>query len=130
MMIELLRSGRSVRFVARGASMWPSIPSGSRLEVQPCPASDLKVGDIAAFELGAQLVVHRVTQVMPEGIRLQGDNRERSDGEIPADQVLGRATVVERRRLHLRWPRRGELRRAARALLRRLVPRLSRWGTR
>ncbi len=123
-MIELLRSGQSVRFVARGASMWPSIPPGSRLEVLPCPAGELKVGELAAFDRGGQLVVHRVTRLEAGGVRMQGDNREVSDGEISAEQVLGRATVLERRSLHVRWPRRGELLRAGRALWRRLAPRL------
>ncbi|MEY2936226.1 MAG: hypothetical protein RL033_6975 [Pseudomonadota bacterium] len=125
-MIELLRSGQSVRFIARGASMWPNIPPGSRLEVRPCPATELKVGELAAFERHSQLVVHRITGLTPVSVRLQGDNSERSDGELRPEQVLGRAMVVERRRLHLRWPRPGELRRAGRALLRRLLPRLSR----
>lgn len=125
-MIELLRSGQSVRFIARGASMWPSIPPGSRLEVRPCTVTELKVGELAAFERQSQLVVHRITALTLGGVQLQGDNSDRSDGELPPDQVLGRATVLERRRLHLRWPRPGELRRAARALLRRFVPRRSR----
>lgn len=126
MLIELLRSGQSVRFAARGSSMWPSIPSGSRLEVRACRAAELRVGDLAAFEQRGQLVVHRVTQVSPGGVRLQGDNRQRSDGHVPAEQVLGRARVLERRRLRWRWPSSSELLRAGRAVLRRLVPRLSR----
>lgn len=125
-MLELLRSGQSVRFIARGSSMWPSIPAGSRLEVQPCPAMDLKQGELAAFTRHGQLVVHRVTRVTAGGVWLQGDNREISDGHVPAEQVLGRANVLERRRMHLRWPRPGELLRAGRSLLRRFAPRLSR----
>ena len=84
------------------------------------------MGQLAAFERGGQLVVHRVTRMTAQGVQLHGDNRERSDGWLAPEQVLGRASVLERRRLHLRWPRRGELLRAARALLRRLAPRLSR----
>lgn len=126
MMIELLRSGQSVRFIARGSSMWPSIPAGSRLEVQPCSAAQLARGELAAFTRHGQLVVHRVTRVTADGVWLQGDNREISDGQVPAGQVLGRASVLERRRMHLRWPRFGELLRAGRALLRRFAPRVSR----
>ena len=33
MILELLRSGETVQFRARGRSMWPAIPSGSRIEV-------------------------------------------------------------------------------------------------
>lgn len=124
LLIELLRSGQSVPFIARGSSMWPSVPSGSRLEVQPCQAAELQVGELAAFEWQGQLVVHRVTRSTPDGVLLQGDNRERSDGHVPAARVLGRARVIERRRLRLRWPRRSELLRAGRSLLRRLAHRL------
>lgn len=126
MLIELLRSGQSVRFIARGSSMWPSIPAGSRLQVQPCPATELKVGELAAFARHGQLVVHRVTRVTADGVWLQGDNRAVSDGHVPAEHVLGRASVLARRGLHLRWPRPGELLRAGRSLLRRFAPRLSR----
>jgi len=74
MIIELLRSGQSARFIARGGSMWPSVPARSQIEVEPCPAAQLRVGQLAAFERGGQVIVHRVTRVAPEGLHFQGDN--------------------------------------------------------
>jgi hypothetical protein len=118
----MLRSGQRVRFIARGGSMWPSIPSRSRLEVEPCGAAQLQVGQIGAFEHAGRLIVHRVTQVTADGVCFQGDNLDHSDGIIAPGQVLGRARVLERRRWRLRWPLPGELARACRALLRRLEP--------
>jgi len=120
LIIELLRSGQSVRFRARGSSMWPAIPSGSRIEVQPCAVSELEVGQLAAFEREGQVVVHRVQSVTPEAVHFLGDSLERGDGCIASERVLGRARVLERRRIHWRLPRRGEVRRLWRVLQRRL----------
>lgn len=126
MLIELLRSGQSARFIARGGSMWPSVTAGSQIEVEPCPAARLRVGELAAYEHQGQVIVHRVLQIGPEGMRFQGDNLDRSDGVVAPSQVLGRARVVARRRWRARWPEAGELARALRALLRLTAARLSR----
>ena len=120
MIIELLRSGQRVAFCARGGSMWPAIPSRSRLEIEPCAAAELRVGDVAAFERDGAVVVHRVTSVTAAGVHFQGDTLEREDGCIGSDNVLGRARVIERRPLHFRLPRPRDIRRALRALRHRL----------
>jgi hypothetical protein len=102
--IELLRSGRSVQFRARGRSMWPAIPSGSRVEIIPCPPAELEVGELAAFERGGEVVVHRVQGRSRAGIQFAGDSRAVGDGCIDTADVLGRARVIERRPLRLRVP--------------------------
>jgi hypothetical protein len=102
--------------------MWPAIPSRSRVELEPCRAAQLQVGEVAAFEREGQVIVHRVTRVTPKGAHFQGDNCDHSDGHIDSSQVLGRMRAIERRPLRLRWPRQREIRRACRALLRRLEP--------
>jgi hypothetical protein len=116
--IELLRSGQSVQFRARGSSMWPSIPSGSRVEVTPCAAAELEIGELAAFERRGEIVVHRVHGKSPEGVFFAGDSRETSDGCIAETDVLGRARVLARRRLRLRIPSFWHLSALWRALLR------------
>jgi len=117
--IELVRSGQSVQFRARGSSMWPTIPSRSRVEVSPCPVSELQVGQIAAFERAGQIVVDRVQRISPEGVFFAGDSRDAGDGCIAPAHVLGRARVVERRELHFRLPGRWHLRWLWRTLVRR-----------
>jgi hypothetical protein len=126
MIIDFLRSGQNARFIARGGSMWPSVTAGSQLEVEPCPAAELRVGQLAAYEHQGQVIVHRLVRIAPEGLYLQGDNRDRGDGVVTPGQVLGRAHVITRRRWRARWPQAGELARALRALLRLTVARLSR----
>jgi hypothetical protein len=119
-----LRAGASVELPARGGSMWPLVPSRSRLEIEGCPTAALAVGQLAAFERHGRVVVHRVTRVTPDGVHCQGDNLDQPDGIIAPGQILGRARVVARRRLRARWPRPGELTRAVRALLRMTAARL------
>jgi hypothetical protein len=116
--IELIRSGQSVEFRARGGSMWPAIPSGSRVEVTPCSPDELEVGELGAFERGGEVVVHRVQGSSPEGVFFAGDSRDAGDGCVAPARVLGRARVIARRRLRLRLPGLWHLRSLWRALLR------------
>jgi Peptidase S24-like len=120
LIIELLRAGETVQFRARGQSMWPAIPSGSRIEVVPGSIAKLRVGQVAAFERAGQVVVHRVERVGPDGVHFGGDALGRGDGRIAPEQVLGRVRVLERRPLSVRLPRPGELTLLWRALRRRL----------
>lgn len=116
--IELLRSGQAVEFRARGRSMWPAIPSGSRVEITPCAPAELEVGELAAFERSGQVVVHRVQRKSGAGIHFAGDSRAAADGCIAAADVLGRARVIARRPLRLRMPNLWHLRWLWRAALR------------
>lgn len=120
-LLELLRSGEVVRFQARGHSMWPSIPSHSRLEVRPAEAKELRVGQIAAFERDGRVVVHRVRAINEDCIELAGDALVHGDGSIPRERVLGRAHVLKRRPLELRLPTSRHLRILLRALSRRFL---------
>lgn len=115
--VAALRDGQTVRWVVRGGSMWPAIPDGSEVEVTPCAAGDLRVGEVAAFCRGESLVVHRVIARAGGGLRFRGDSLRRDDGAVAAGDVLGRAKVL--RRAPLRWtrPRRDKLLGAARAAL-------------
>lgn len=120
--LELLRSGETVRFQVRGQSMWPAIPSHSRVEVRPSEAAQIQVGQIAAFERQGRIVVHRVRAVSAERIEFAGDALKRGDGSVARELVLGRAHVLRRRPLELRLPKLRHLRIVMRALSRRLVP--------
>jgi hypothetical protein len=119
--IELLRSGETVRFYARGCSMWPSITESSELEVRPHEAADLRVGQIAAFERQGRVVVHRVRAVGAEHLEFAGDALTRGDGPVERARVLGKAHVLRRRPLRLQLPRLAHARLFWRALRRRLV---------
>jgi hypothetical protein len=119
--IELLRSGQTVRFRARGHSMWPTITSRSEIEVRPQAASALRVGQIAAFERQGRVVVHRVRAVAAGHIEFAGDALTRGDGPVEHARVLGKVHVLRRRPLRLQLPRLGHARLFWRALRRRLA---------
>jgi hypothetical protein len=119
--LELLRSGETVRFQVRGHSMWPTIPSHSRIEVRPSEAAEIRVGQIAAFERQGRVIVHRVRAVSAECIELAGDALKKGDGSVAREHVLGRAHVLRRRPLSLRLPKLRHLRILVRAVSRRLV---------
>ncbi|HVZ31246.1 MAG TPA: hypothetical protein VG963_02415 [Polyangiaceae bacterium] len=118
-LIALARSGERVRFRALGRSMGRAIPSRSLVEISPCTGSELAVGQIAAFERGGRVVVHRVAALKPGAVQFASDAQGLGDGWVAFENVLGRAHVVER-------PRRG-LRAASLALLRRLLPRVRKY---
>lgn len=122
--VELLRSGQSVQFRARGSSMWPTIPSRSRIEIIPCAGTALAIGELGAFERNGQVIVHRVLRVGVEGVLFGGDSRRADDGVITHEQVLGRARVIERRRLRWRLPTLRHVVWLGRALSKRVVS----WG--
>ncbi|MET0413675.1 MAG: S26 family signal peptidase [Polyangiaceae bacterium] len=108
LIIELLRAGKPARFRARGGSMWPRIPGGSLIEVTP--GVPRAAGELVAFERAGRVVIHRVLQITAAGVVAQGDALERADGVIVHERVLGRAQVIERRRLRWRAPSVSELR--------------------
>ncbi len=126
MIVELLRSGETVQFNARGLSMWPAITSKSRILVQPCLPAELRVGQIAAFERDGRIVVHRVERVSHAGVHFSGDTLERGDGCIANENVLGRATILARRPLVWQLPQWAHARLIWRLLRRRLTRRLRR----
>ena len=121
-LLELLRSGETVRFQAKGHSMWPFIPSHSRIEVRPSEAAQLQVGQIAAFERHGRVIEHRVSAVSAECIEFAADALKKGDGSVRRAHVLGRAHVLRRRPLSLQLPNPRHLRILLRALSRRLVP--------
>ena len=111
LLVGLLQAGQAVRFVARGASMWPAIRDGAVVDVTPCPPFALRPGDIGAYASSkGTIVVHRVAAVSPTSLRFAGDSLGGPDEAVDARQVLGRVTIVVQPRLHLRWPSAWHLR--------------------
>lgn len=94
MLVDALRAGRTVRFVARGSSMWPVVRDGSTVEATPCAAAALRAGELGVFARGAGLVVHRALGRTARGWRFAGDARFRDDGVVEDAAVLGRARVL------------------------------------
>lgn len=81
--IEALRQGQSFWFRVGSGSMLPLLKVGSEVYIEPAPASEIRLGEIAAFETAQGLMIHRIvsiTGVVPvqpdrtAGEKAQGDN--------------------------------------------------------
>ncbi len=88
---QALRAGRRVVFVARGGSMEPTLPDGTRVAIDP--ARRVRRGDLAAVERpDGGVAIHRVVATTPDGrVTTWGDAMPAPDPWGPC-QPLGYAT--------------------------------------
>jgi phage repressor protein C with HTH and peptisase S24 domain len=95
----VLTAGHAARFRASGDSMYPAIRSGDYLQIVPCDASRLRIGDIILARTDRGLTAHRIVRIRgAEGslrITMRGDNALRSDRPIAPAEILGRVESVE-----------------------------------
>ena len=100
--------GASFRFQAPGHSMVPSIRDNDVITVSPLKGLVPRRGDVVAFRHPErpQLLVHRVLHTHPQDKRyfIKGDNCPMADGWVPAENVLGLITKVERDGKDRFWP--------------------------
>lgn len=99
LLTDIMRRGKPCRFTAHGFSMFPFIRDGDVVTVSPVGDESLKTGDIVAFshpEDGG-LVIHRIVKKGAGGYRIKGDSTFVSDGVLPAEKIIGKVVVVERR---------------------------------
>jgi signal peptidase I len=101
--------GASFRFQARGFSMTPAIRDGDIITVSPLGDIMPRRGDVVAFRHPErpQMLVHRVLHAKEQKYYVKGDNCPEADGWIPAENVLGLITAVERRGKNRFWPNRS-----------------------
>ena len=98
---EILGQGRTLRFKARGFSMWPFVRDGDTLTVQSAQADALRVGDIAFYiGDGDSPVAHRViARQIADGqlvLRTRGDALSGAAELVRPEAVLGRVVSIER----------------------------------
>jgi signal peptidase I len=98
---EILQSGSSVRFEARGWSMHPAVRDGDVLLVGPVSMAALRTGDIVLCRTGPErLVVHRILgrrrRHGAQQFLLKGDRCSDPDGWFSGEGLLGRVTGIER----------------------------------
>jgi signal peptidase I len=99
---EVLRKGGSFHFQAHGGSMRPFILDGETIELTAVKTDAIRRGEIILCWLAKdKLLLHRVIQVQktPQGssLLIQGDASCWPDGQIPLENVLGRAKAVFRK---------------------------------
>jgi signal peptidase I len=84
--LEALETGHPQTMVARGRSMHPAIPDGSRI-VLTLPVRPVRLGDVVAVVLRGALVVHRVVGIRGDEVLCMGDAHTVPDGWIQAGEV-------------------------------------------
>lgn len=88
----LLEQGISVRFRARGRSMFPAIADGDVVEVQP--AQSHTKGDVLLIDNDDGLRVHRVVSSSERRIVTRGDSCDENDAPSETNESLGRVSQV------------------------------------
>ena len=123
--VDLLRSGFSIRFVATGESMEPTIHDGEAITVEPILPFQIKRGDIILYEMPNRVIAHRVVRIIKSvpilsrlafcnsdrdaigssineysipsfEFILLGDAYETCDRTVKVHQILGKVVSLER----------------------------------
>jgi hypothetical protein len=101
---EALRKGQPLWFRVSSGSMHPLLRVGEEVFIAPATDGDLQIGEIAAFETDAGLVIHRIVQRLSDrgGIRLI----EMSDvhlhaGRVESGAAIGRVVAIGRGKRHI-----------------------------
>jgi hypothetical protein len=94
----ILEEGKSIRFRARGRSMFPCICDGDVITIAPILYPITAHGEIVAcVSLDNQsLFVHRIIKKVPQGYLLRGDNLRWPDRICAAENIIGRVIKIER----------------------------------
>jgi len=94
-----LSKNAAFRFQARGFSMSPFIKDGDILTVSPLSVSGAGIGKVAAFiqPKDNKLVIHRIVGKANGSYIIKADNGFTGDGLIPAGNILGCVTKIERK---------------------------------
>jgi hypothetical protein len=96
---DLLAHNVGVCLQANGASMFPAIPRGSVIWVEPVKLEDLQRGDVILYRVRDRMVAHRlVRQELVHGrikLIIRGDAFPRTAlEEVEPSQVLGRVAAI------------------------------------
>lgn len=89
---EELNFGRTVRIVASGYSMIPTVWPGELIEIQPVVIENVKIGDIIAFQRIQHMVVHRV--VMIQNLHDETFITTMGDSNLKVDEVINNANFI------------------------------------
>ncbi len=80
-----------VVFPTAGGCMRPWIWPNGNVHVERCSIDELRIGDIAVWFDGKNMVSHRVLQLGPDRLETRGDSSAGVDPPVQASQLLGRA---------------------------------------
>lgn len=108
----MTREGINIRMPVRGSSMFPVLSTGDSIVVSL--PDNLKRGDIILYRDKGNLVCHRIVKVVKrsgpqahdDGVYYitRGDSLLYYDAPVSVDDIIGKVSVIERKRMSL--PRR------------------------
>jgi len=93
---DLASKGELVRFVTHGASMAPSIPSGSEVTVVPCAREDVRPGWVVMVRSPQGILVHRAVAGTNGALVLWGDAMPSPDGPLDSFEMIGHVVAIAR----------------------------------
>ena len=93
---ELLLRGESIRFIARGRSMWPYVLDGDTVCVEPIEQQP-RLGDVVLIPHPGLGRLHRIVYVSSDGrVQIRGDALVSSDGWFEPEELGGRLSFIIR----------------------------------
>lgn len=95
----LLREG-NINLRILGSSMYPALRQGDTIRVEPTSIQGLRIGDIALFHRGGQLICHRIVKKHQTNgkvfIVTKGEIGSCRDEPVPAEDILGKVVEVKK----------------------------------
>jgi signal peptidase I len=102
--IQALREGEALWFQVVSGSMVPTLNVGDKVRIEPTQASDIQIGEVAAFETAPGLVIHRIVQREHRDtlVRLlEMNDINLSANWIVEQTVVGKVTTIQRGTLQI-----------------------------
>jgi len=95
---EVLTSGHILRLRAFGTSMLPSIWPGDILSVEPKPEQEIVAGDIVLVARRNRFFIHRLIEKQDSRWITRGDSLPHNDDPVNSPEVLGRVSLIHKKK--------------------------------
>ena len=98
--LNLLSEGKTIRIIAHGYSMYPSVKPGSLILIEPIRLKGMPVpGEIIAIIRENGLIVHRLVKIVSKNnitsYIARGDSNAYADNPVKIDKIVGRIVRAE-----------------------------------
>jgi hypothetical protein len=92
----LLASG-AMRLRIVSGSMRPTLRAGDEIAVQPAAVVTLRAGELIVFQVGSDIVCHRVTRASDDAVWTRAETAGSLEHRVAPAQVLGRVVAIRPR---------------------------------
>lgn len=86
--VDQLRRGETVTFIAHGGSMTGKVDNGTRVTVRPVDGSTVKKGDIVVAKVNGRVYLHLVSAVANGSVQIS-NNKGKVNGWTSHRNVFG-----------------------------------------